>query len=119
MASSSNSASSVPSASPTSVSPSPPPFLPLDNQRKSTRAHFQAREDVLMLHEVVAVESAFIHRSSCWEDIASTLQRDCLAKFAKVTAQTVREDATNLMEAFLSADTRQHKQNGTEDKFKE
>ena len=81
--------------------------------------HFQAGDDVLMLHEVVAVEHPFISGSSCWEDIASTLQKDFPAKCAKVTVRTLREHAINLMEAFLSAHARQRKQSGTEEQIKE
>lgn len=55
----------------------------------------------------------------CWDDIAATLLKDFLAKFGKITARTLRERATNLMEAFLSADVRQRKQSSTEEEFKE
>ena len=55
----------------------------------------------------------------CWDDIAATLLKDFLAKFGKITVRTLRERATNLMEAFLSADVRQRKQSGTEEEFKE
>ena len=85
---------SVLSLSPTLASSSPSPPLPSDHQKKLTRVHFQAGDDVLMLHEVVAVEHPFICGSSCWEDIASTLQKDFPAKCAKVTARTL-EGARN------------------------
>ena len=46
MDNSSDSAYPVPSLSPTSASQPPP--LPLDNQQKSTRLHFQAGDDALI-----------------------------------------------------------------------
>ena len=113
---------SISSPRPISTSPasfSPPPEPPAVPSAKSTRLHFQAGDDVLLLREVVAVEYPFVRGSACWEDIAATLQKDLPAKFAKVTARTLRERATNLMEAFLNADTRQRKQSGTEEDFKE
>ena len=73
----------------------------------------------MLLREVVAVEHPFVRGSTCWEDIAATLQKYVPAKFAKVSARTLRERANNLMEAFLNADTRQRKQSGTEEEFKE
>ena len=81
--------------------------------------HFQARDDVLLPREIEAVKHPFVHGSSCWEDIAATLQKDFPTKFAKVTARTLRERATNLLEASLSADARQRKQSGTEKEFRE
>ena len=108
------SASYVPPPSPTSVSSSPSHS---DSDQKSSRVHFQARDDVLLPREIEAVEHPFVHGSSCWEDIAATLQKDFPMKF--VTARTLREHATSLMEAFLSADARQHKQSGTEEEFRE
>ena len=51
-----DSASPVPSVSLTLVNV-PSPFLPSDNGEKSSRVHFQARDDEL-LHELVAVEHA-------------------------------------------------------------
>ena len=74
---------------------------------------------MLLLRKVVAVEHPFVCSLTCWEDIAATLQKELPAKFSKDTAQTLREHATNLMEAFLYADTRQHKQSGTEEEFEE
>ena len=40
-------------------------------------------------------------------------------RLSKITAHFLRERATNLMEAFLKADTKQRKQSGTEEDFKE
>ena len=74
---------------------------------------------MLLLREVVVVEHPFVRSSTCWEDIAATLQKELPAKFSKFTAQTLREHATNLMKAFLYADARQHKQSGTEEEFEE
>ena len=113
MDSSPTSASYVPPPSPTSVSSSP---LCSDSHQKSSKVHFQARDDVLLLREVVAVEHPFVRSLSCWVDISATLQKDFPTKFA---AQTLRKSVTNLMEAFLSADTRQRKQSGTEKEFRE
>ena len=116
MDSSPTSASYVLPPSPTSVCSSP---LYLDSHQKSSWVHFQAGDDALLLHEVVAVEHPFVRSSSCWVDISATLQKDFPTKFAKVTAQTLRERVTNLMEAFLSTDARQRKQSGTEEEFRE
>ena len=116
MGSSPSSASYAQPPSPTSVNSSP---LHSDSRQKSSRVHFQAGDDVLLLREVVAVEHPFVRGSSCWEDIAATLQKDFPTKFAKVTARTLRERATNLLEASLSADARQRKQSGTEKEFRE
>ena len=93
MDSSLESASSVPSLSP-SVSSSL--SLSSDSQKTPTRVHFQAGDDVLLLCEVLAVKHPFVRRSSCWEDIAVTLQSDVSTNFTKVTACTLRECATNL-----------------------
>ena len=49
----------------------------------------------------------------------NTLQKELPANFSKVTVLTLRERATNLMEAFLYTDARQPKQSGTEEEFKE
>ena len=73
----------------------------------------------MLLRKVVAVEHPFVSGSTCWEGIAATLQKDLPGKLAKVTVRTLRERATNLIEAFLNADTRQWKQGGTEEEFNE
>ena len=91
----------------------------MDTSLKLTRLHFQAKDDVLLLREVVAIEHPFVRGSTCWEDIATTLQKELPTKFAKVTARTLRERVTNLMEAFHKADSRQRKQSGTEEEFEE
>ena len=72
----------------------------------------------MLLREVVTVEHTFVRGSTCWEDIAAALQKELPAKFAKVIAGTLQERATNLMEAFLFANTRQHKQSGAEESIK-
>ena len=74
----------------------------------------------MLLREVAAVEHPFVRGSTCWEDmIAATSQKYVSAKFAKVSARTLRERANHLMEAFLNADTRQRKQSGTIEELKE
>ena len=96
----------------------PSPALPSNQSAKLSRLYFQAGDDVLLLREVVAVEHPFVRGSTCWEEIASTLQKELPAKFATITARTLRERATNLMESFLNADAGQRKQSGTEEEFK-
>ena len=92
---------------------------PSSAQGKQSRVRFQARDDVLLLRELAAVESPFIRGASCWEAIATNLMEEFPEKFGKITARFLRERATNLMEAFLKADTKQRKQSGTEEEFKE
>ena len=73
----------------------------------------------MLLRKVVAVEHPFVRGSTCWKGIGATLQKDLPGKLAKVTVRTLRERVANLIEAFLNADTRQRKQSGTEEEFKE
>ena len=94
-------------------------LTPSSAQGKQSRVRFQARDDVLLLRELAAVEQPFVRGATCWETIASNLMEEFPDRFSKITARFLRERATNLMEAFLKADTKQRKQSGTEEDFKE
>ena len=78
---------------------------------KAGRMYFQAmaRDDVLFLREVVAEDHPFVRGATCWERIAVNLQENVPARFAKVTARTLRERAFNLMEPYIKEDSRQRK----------
>ena len=94
-------------------------LTPSSAQGKQSRVQFQARDVVLLLRELAAVEQPFVRGTTCWETIALNLMEDFPDRFSKITAHFLRERATNLMEAFLKADTKQQKQSGTEKDFKE
>ena len=69
-----------------------------------------------MLCEVVAVQHPIICESFCWEDMASTLQRDFPLKFAKGHCPNSKGA---LIETFLAPTRGSIKQSGTEEDFKE
>ena len=110
---------SVTSSSPSTSLNNSVDLTSLSAQGKQSRVRFQARDDVLLLRELAAVEQPFIRGATCWETIASNLMEEFPDKFGKITSRFLRERATNLMEAFLKADTKQCKQSGTEEDFKE
>ena len=71
---------------------------------KTSRVHFQAADDLLLLREVVSLEQPFVRGATCWEEIACTLQKEFPHKFGKVSACTLRERAQNLMDSFIKSD---------------